>query len=133
LILDNYEEQDYLNVLDHTALMIYTSQFESFGFQLFEAWAKATPVIYPASLWGKMGFSGCGGIPLAANSLEDYQAALKAFLAQPITAKEMIGKQSRDIVCRDFSIARLSRELKIIYHQAFISKQEPPPIITPKN
>ncbi len=133
LILNNYEEQDYLNILDRTALMIYTSHFESFGFQLFEAWAKATPVMYPASLWGKMGFNGCGGIPLSTNSLEAYQAALKAFLAKPVAAQDIVGKQSRDIVCRDFSIARLSRELKIIYHQAFMSKQAPSPIIIPNS
>jgi hypothetical protein len=133
LVLDNYEEQEYLSVLDNTALMIYTSQFESFGFQLFEAWAKAVPVIYPQNLWGSMGFNGCGGIPLSGNNnnLESYQSALKDFFGKTITEKENLGKRSREIVDRDFSVARLSRELKIIYQQAFMSKQEPPPLIIP--
>lgn len=117
--LTNYTEKEYLQALDQTALMVYTSHYESFGFQLFEAWAKAVPVVYPASLWGELDFHGCGGLPIVGKcrGLNAYLKAIHDFLELPMAEKERTGLLSRSLVERDFSLHRMGRELKLIYSQ----------------
>lgn len=132
-VLENYAEEQYLDILNETALLVYTSKFESFGFQLFEAWAKATPVVYPSSLWGKMGFSGCGGIAIEGdtNCAAPYIEAMQFFISRNLREREDFGILSRQLVERDFNLCRLGRELKMVYVQAFQSKQDGPQMDIP--
>lgn len=134
-VLEKYEEQQYLEILNQTALLIYTSKFESFGFQLFEAWAKAVPVIYSHNLWGKIGFSGCGGLGVSGitDTVEPYLSALHQFLSFDLPAREALGISSRKIVERDFNLDRLGRELMLVYVQAYQAKQAAPKMNIPSS
>jgi len=126
LVLEDYTIEEYLEVLDQTALMVYTSKYESFGFQLFESWAKAVPTIYPAGLWGKIAFYGCGGISLGQEEyrVEGYCKALDTFFKMDHKQRELLGRASREHVLRDFTPARMGRELKLIYAQVSEAKKE---------
>ncbi len=119
LVLENYTIEQYLVVLDQTALMIYTSKYESFGFQLFESWAKAVPTIYPAGLWGNIEFYGCGGMSLSQEeyNVEGYSRSLDTFFKMKAKEREQLGQASREHVLRDFTPSRMGRELKLIYAQ----------------
>ena len=124
-VLENYAIEEYLSILDQTALMVYTGKFESFGYQLFEAWAKAVPTIYLATLWGRNSFSWLRGLPL---NPEEYSAdgfchKLETFFAMNPEQQEQLGLASRDGVVRDFSIQRQGREFKMIYAQALEAKK----------
>jgi hypothetical protein len=124
-ILENYAIEEYLAILDQTALMVYTGKFESFGYQLFEAWAKAVPTIYLKTLWGGLPFHGCGGLPLNPEeySAEGFCHKLEAFFNMNTRQQEQLGLASRDGVVRDFSIQRQGREFKMIYAQALEAKK----------
>jgi hypothetical protein len=125
LVLDGYAIEEYLEILDQTALMIYTGKYESFGFQLFESWAKAVPTIYPAGLWGNIEFYGCGGMSLGHEEyrVEGYCKALDAFFEMGKMEQEQSGLASREHVLRDFTPARMGRELKLIYAQVIEAKK----------
>lgn len=118
-VLTDYAIEDYFEVLDQTALMVFTSKYESFGFQLFEAWAKAVPTIYQRSLWGRIPFGGCGGLPVSGEdySVRGFCEKLEAFLRLDVEEQERLGLASRQAVVNDFAPRRMGRELKTIYTQ----------------
>ncbi len=124
-ILPDYAIDEYLEVLDQTALMLFTSKYESFGFQLFEAWAKAVPTIYQSTLWGNIPFSGCGGFPLRPGdySVDGFCDKLEEFFSLDSSQREQGGMASREGVVRDFTPRRMGRELELIYTQALEAKK----------
>lgn len=123
-ILEDYTLEEYYKTLDETALMVYTSKFESFGYQLFESWAKATPTIYLSSLWGAFPFHGCGGLPVTAEEYtpQGFCTKLNEFFQMSLNDRENLGAISRMEVARDFSPQRQGREFKLIYSQILASR-----------
>lgn len=69
--LKRYNLNDYLNILDETAILINTSRYESFCSALFEAKSKGVPTIYKKQLHNNRFLDGRIQVSYEAESYKD--------------------------------------------------------------